>query len=127
VNIFKPVSAMVAGITTGFLLVMLGGIVPMACTPAERQVVVTETQAFGPTVCVALEAVAGADVPGIAEYCTLAEDAVVAILDSLGLPSDDAGPAAINTAAKIAGTTAYRTAEMRLAARRSMMHLPGRR
>ena len=120
-----------APLLLAYALVMMGGTTVLltqdACTPAERQVVVTETQAFGPTVCVALEAVAGADVPGIAEYCTLAEDAVVAILDSLGLPADDAGTAAINTAAKIAGTTAYRTAEMRLAARRSMMHLPGRR
>jgi hypothetical protein len=94
-----------------------------ACTPAERQVAVTDIGKFGPDLCVALEAFAGADVPGIATYCELAEEAVVAILDAEGLPSDDAGPAAVNTAAKITATKAYRTAEMRLAARRSMKSL----
>ncbi len=111
------------GIVTGALIALAVAFVPLACTPAERQTVVTETQAFGPAICVALEAVAGADVPGIATYCTLAEDAVVAILDTLGLPPDDAGPAAINTSAKITATLAYRTAEMRLAARKSMKSL----
>jgi hypothetical protein len=116
----------VRGPLLGFLLVMLGGLVALwsfdavtACTPAERQVVVTDISRYGGGICTAVdivaEALAGVDEPAIAIACSTSEDAIVALLDALGVPADDAGVAQIATAAKIASTKAYRTAELKIA------------
>lgn len=103
------------------LFMVGGGVLGYAlvdCTPAARQTVVTDVTQFGPQVCVAVQAVLGADVPGIAVYCQLSEDAVVAILTAEGLPALDGGAGAVETAAKIASTKAYATALARKAAHR---------
>jgi hypothetical protein len=116
----------VRGHFLGFMLVILGGLVAFgsfdamtACTPAERQVVVTDVSRYGGGICtvvdIVAEALAGVDEPAIAIACSTSEDAIVALLDALGVPADDAGVAQIATAAKIAATKAYRTAELKIA------------
>jgi hypothetical protein len=111
----------------GFVATMMGGIAVclgiIECTPAERQTVATDIGKDGAGVCAVVDIVAaalnGASVPAIAALCTASEDAIVAILDAEGLPSDDAGPAQILRAADVAKTPAYKSAETRLAAKRS--------
>jgi hypothetical protein len=111
----------------GFVATMLGGIAVclgiIACTPAERQTAVTDVAKDGAGVCAIVDIVAaalnGASVPAIAGLCAASEDAIVAILDAEGLPSDDAGAAQIQRAAAVAATPAYQSAETRLAAKRA--------
>jgi hypothetical protein len=113
----------------GFMSTMMGGaavclgIILSDCTPAERQTAVTDIDKYGAGTCGVVEVVAaalnGASVPAIAALCTASEDAIVAIIDAEGLPSDDAGPAQILRAADVAKTPAYISAETRLAAKRA--------
>jgi hypothetical protein len=107
------------GIVTGGVLSLAVAFTPQACTPAERQVVVTDVSRYGGGICTVIdivaEALAGVDEPAIAIACSTSEDAIVALLDALGVPADDAGVAQIATAAKIASTKAYRTAELKIA------------
>jgi hypothetical protein len=114
-DLFMSAAAFVA-----FCLVLLAGAsTQQACTPAERQVVVTDISRYGDGICtvvdIVAEALAGVDEPAIAIACSTSEDAIVALLDALGVPADDAGVAQIATAAKIAATKAYRTAELKIA------------
>ena len=111
----------------GFVATVMGGIAVclgiIACTPAERQTAVTDIGKDGAGACAVVDIVAaalsGASVPAIAGLCAASEDAIVAILDAEGLPSDDAGAAQIQRAAAVAMTPAYKSAETRLAAKRS--------
>jgi hypothetical protein len=115
-----------AGMIAGFVAALLGGLGAMGaiaasdgCTPAERQVIVTDVSRYGGGICTVIdivaEALSGVDEPAIAIACSTSEDAIVALLDALGVPADDAGVAQIATSAKIASTKAYRTAELKIA------------